>query len=141
MAKKKETPTIEEILDGDMPEVEQDSIVEEATGEFVPPSATSVDRVESPEVTGDKELTDLEKEIEAGKEKVESDILARAAARPTTMAEAIELVPELANMDDLQISNYLHRELTILDVPYNRVGSMESLAVHLAEVRNEIRTK
>lgn len=131
--------SLEDVLGGDLPTEDQevdlgDSVVEPAEGEFNIPETTAVGN-DSVRDTGTKELTELEKEIEAGVAKAESDIRARAAARPTTIPEAIDLVPELKPLADDKRLYYLHKEIKAYDVPYSTTGSVEVLAVELSKLR------
>jgi hypothetical protein len=128
---------IEEIFAGDPPVTDGDSIVDETDGNFVmPPVAEKGDGGNQKE-TSEKELTDLEKEIEAGKIAVESDIRARAAALPPTMKECFDLIPELKNMIDVDRRPYLLAEMRKTQTVFREVDCTEKLAVRLSELRNK----
>jgi hypothetical protein len=144
-----ENVTLEDILGDAPPEIEE-------VGEFNPTpkteqATTAVEREDpipaAPEETADaevvepeketstKELSELEQQIEDAKEKVESDLRARAAAKPPKMAECIILIPELKDMNDVERLTYLHAQIQAYDVPYGVVSCAELLAVRLSNLR------
>jgi hypothetical protein len=139
-------PTIEEIYETVAPAESQegnsggDSIVDETDGNFKMPEATITGDCGNKSEVSETELTDLEKEIEAGKVQVESDIRARAAAAPPKMSDVIKLVPELKGLEGSEPRYYVLAEIRKYDVNFNEVDCTENLGVLLSELREAEKT-